>query len=71
VTKVHWANCLTAWKGQFEGKEGVPTIGLEAVADYNCWIWHSAFGFPGTMNDLNIWDRSPLFASMTDDGWYA
>jgi hypothetical protein len=66
VTKVHWANCPTAWKGQFEGKEGVPTIGLEAVADYNCWIWHSAFGFPGTMNDLNIWDRSPLFASMTD-----
>jgi hypothetical protein len=66
VTKIHWSNCPTAWKGQFEGKEGVPTIGLEAVADYNCWIWHSAFGFPGTMNDLNIWDRSPLLASMTD-----
>ncbi|KAL7531915.1 hypothetical protein ACHAWF_003956 [Thalassiosira exigua] len=47
VTKVQRENCPTAWKGQFEGKEGEPTIALEAVADYNLWIWHDAFGFPG------------------------
>ena len=52
--------------GQFKGKEGIPTISLEAVADYNLWIWHSAFGFPGSLNDLNIWEKSPLFNSMTD-----
>ena len=66
VTKIHWANCPCAWKGQFEGKEGSPTIRLEAVADYNLWIWHSAFGFPGSMNDLNIWERSPLLETMID-----
>ena len=66
VTKVHWANCPVALKGQFEGKEGYPTIGLEAVADYNLWIWHSSFGFPGSLNDINIWDSSPLLASMQD-----
>ena len=38
----------------------------EAVADYNLWIWHNAFGFPGSMNDINIWDRSPLLESMLD-----
>ena len=38
VTKIHWLNCPTAWKGQFEGKEGIPMIGFEAVADYNLWI---------------------------------
>jgi hypothetical protein len=54
VTKVHWANCPTAWHGQFKGKEGIPTISLEAVSDYYSWIWHSAFGFPGSLNDLNI-----------------
>ena len=66
VTKIHWSACPVAWKGQFEGKEGYPTIGLEAVADYNLWIWHNAFGFPGSMNDINIWDRSPLLESMLD-----
>jgi hypothetical protein len=36
------------------------------VADYDLWIWHSAFGFPGSLNDINIWDRSTLFQSMLD-----
>jgi hypothetical protein len=54
------------WHGQFKGKKGIPTISLEAVSDYNLWIWNSAFGFPGSLNDLNIWEKSPLFNSMTD-----
>ncbi len=66
VTKIHWGACPVAWKGQFEGKEGFPTIGLEAVSDYNLWIWHNAFGFPGSLNDINVWDRSPLLESMMD-----
>lgn len=64
VTKIHWANCPNAWKGQFEGKEGYPTIALEAVSDYNLWIWHDSFGLPGGLNDINIWERSPLLESM-------
>ncbi|CAN7124837.1 unnamed protein product [Brassica rapa subsp. narinosa] len=28
---------------------------------YDLWIWHAFFGAPGTMNDLNILDRSPVF----------
>lgn len=66
VMKVPWGNCPTAWKGQFEGKEGHPTIGLEAVVDYNLWFWHDALGFPGALNDINIWERSPLFESFQD-----
>jgi len=34
---------------------------LEAVASYDFWIWHIFFGAPGTMNDLNILDRSSVF----------
>jgi hypothetical protein len=66
VTRIHWANSPAAWKGQFEGKEGIPTIGLEAIADHNLWIWHGAFGCPGSINDLNIWERPPLLESMID-----
>ena len=58
---VGWKNCPTAWAGQFTGKEKEPTIVLEVVATKNRWIWHSFFGTPGTNNDLNILDRSPLF----------
>ena len=56
-----WKNCLTAWKGMYSCGTGKPTIVLEAVASYDLWIWHAFFGAPGTMNDLNILDRSPVF----------
>ena len=45
VTKINWGNCRAAWKGQFEGKEDIWAIGLDAVADYNLWFWHGALGF--------------------------
>ena len=52
----------TAWKGQFAGGyHGHPTIILEAVASYDLWIWHAFFGVPGTNNDINVLDRSPVF----------
>jgi Plant transposon protein len=63
---VYWKNCPVAWKGQYEGKEGSPTIILEAVADYSLWIWHTRFGFPGTLNDINVWDQSSLLRMFLD-----
>lgn len=66
VTKIVWKNCPKALQGQYKGKEKVATIGLEVVADFHVWIWHCAFGFPGSLNDINIWERSPLFQSMQD-----
>ena len=56
-----WKNCPTAWKGMYSRGTGKPTIVLEAVASKDLWIWHAFFGAPGTMNDLNILDRSPVF----------
>lgn len=64
VTKVHWKNCPTALKGQFQGREKCATIALKSVVDYNLWFWHASFGFPGTMNDINIWEHSCLLESM-------
>ncbi|XP_024004167.1 putative nuclease HARBI1 [Eutrema salsugineum] len=56
-----WKNCPTAWKGQYTRGSGKPTIVLEAVASEDLWIWHAFFGPPGTLNDLNVLDRSPVF----------
>uniref|UniRef100_A0A0D3BTZ2 DDE Tnp4 domain-containing protein n=1 Tax=Brassica oleracea var. oleracea TaxID=109376 RepID=A0A0D3BTZ2_BRAOL len=56
-----WKNCPTAWKGQYLRGSGKPTIVLEAVASYDLWIWHAFLGPPGTLNDINVLDRSPVF----------
>eukprot|EP00804_Cyclotella_cryptica_P014784 CCRYP_020124-RA/>CCRYP_020124-RA protein AED:0.11 eAED:0.16 QI:0/0/0/1/1/1/2/0/150 len=64
VTKVHWKNCPTALKGQFQGREKHASIALEAIVDHNLWFWHASFGFPGTLDNINIWERSSLLESM-------
>ncbi|XP_013622692.1 PREDICTED: uncharacterized protein LOC106328737 [Brassica oleracea var. oleracea] len=56
-----WKNCPTAWKGMYSRGTEKPTIVLEAVASSDLWIWHAFFGAPGTMNDFNILDQSPVF----------
>ncbi|XP_056843363.1 uncharacterized protein LOC130495844 [Raphanus sativus] len=56
-----WKNCPAAWKGMYSRGHEKPTIVLEAVASQDLWIWHAFFGAPGTLNDLNILDRSPVF----------
>ena len=55
-----------AHHGQYTGKEKEPTLILEAVASYDLWIWHSFFGLPGALNDLNVLDQSPIFQKLQD-----
>uniref|UniRef100_A0A0D3CD62 Myb-like domain-containing protein n=1 Tax=Brassica oleracea var. oleracea TaxID=109376 RepID=A0A0D3CD62_BRAOL len=57
-------NCPTAWNGKYSRGSGKPTIVLEAVALYDLWIWHAFFGLLGTLNDINVLDRSPVFDDM-------
>ena len=59
-----WKNCPAAWAGQYTGKEGNPTIILEAVVSYDLWFWHAFFGMPGSHNDINVLDSSHLFSDL-------
>lgn len=59
-----WKNCPTSMHGQYRGKEKAPTLVLEAVASYDLWIWHAFFGLPGSLNDINVLDRSHHFDSV-------
>jgi hypothetical protein len=61
-----WKNCPAAWHGQFKGHKKDATIILEAVADQETWIWHAFFGMPGSCNDINVLQRSPLFAMLAN-----
>jgi hypothetical protein len=40
---------------------GECSVFLEAVADYDLWIWHAFFGMAGTNNDINVLQRSLVF----------
>ena len=63
---IFWKNCPKGYHGQYKGKEKKPSIVLEAACDYNLWFWHASFGYPGTLNDINILNLSPLVDSFLD-----
>jgi len=43
-----------------------PTIILKVVASQDLWIWHVFFGMPGSLNDINVLDRSPIFVALAE-----
>ncbi|XP_042973212.1 uncharacterized protein LOC122305016 [Carya illinoinensis] len=59
-----WKNCPNAWKCMYSGHVNEPTIILEAIASYDLWIWHTFFGLPGSHNNINVLDRSSIFAAL-------
>jgi hypothetical protein len=61
---VFWKNCPVAWQGQYKGKEKKPSVVLEAICDHHLWFWHASFGYPGTLNDINIINLSPFLESL-------
>ena len=61
-----WKNCPTAWQGMYTGHCHEPTIILEAVTSQDLWIWHAFFGVPGSLNDINVLDKSPVFTLLAN-----
>ena len=63
-----WHNCPMRWQGVYKGHAdgGKITVILEAIADYNCYIWYTHFGEPGSLNDINVLDKSSIVGSMMD-----
>jgi hypothetical protein len=61
-----WKNCPFAWQGQYRGHgEGCTAI-LVDVASQDLWIWHSFFRMVGSHNDINVLQRSPIFARLAE-----
>ncbi|XP_023731100.2 uncharacterized protein LOC111878845 [Lactuca sativa] len=55
------------YHGQFtQGDHGHLTVILEAIASQDMLIWHVFFGSPGSINDINILNRSPIFNNIYD-----
>lgn len=45
---------ILEWQGLQIEKSGMPTIVLNAFADYNLWLWHYLFGWPGSLHDILV-----------------
>jgi len=60
-----WERCPVGLHGQYRGHFKKPTIILEAVASYDRWIWHTFFRMPGSCNDINVLNRSPVFDKLS------
>ena len=61
-----WKNCPFAWQGMYKGHKKGCTVILEAVATHDLWIWHSFFGMPGSNNDINVLNCSPVFSKLVE-----
>lgn len=61
-----WKNCPFSWQGMYKGHKKGCTVILEAVATHDLWIWHSFFGMPGSNNDINVLQCSPIFSKLVE-----
>jgi hypothetical protein len=61
-----WKNCPIALAGQHKGKESDKTLILEAIADADLYIWYHFFGEAGSLNDINILNKSSILGSILD-----
>jgi len=42
---------------------------VEAVCDEDLWVWHLFVGAPGSLNDIDVMQQSPLYLDVTGGRW--
>jgi Plant transposon protein len=62
----NWKNCPMRLAGQYQGHSegGKKTLILEAIADHRRYIWQANFGDPGSLNDINVLDKSSILGAL-------
>jgi hypothetical protein len=50
----------------YSGHVRASIIILEAIVYKDLWIWHAFFSLPGSYNDINVLQQSPLFAKLCE-----
>lgn len=70
-THISWKNCPIAHKGQYHTSRNgkTATIVGEAWVDRRLYIWSWFCGMPGTNNDFNVMNASPLFQDILNNSF--
>jgi len=53
----------------YQSRKGKRGIVVEAVCDRDLWVWHLFVGAPGSLNDFNVMQQSPLSLDVTGRRW--
>jgi len=64
-----WHKCPTGMAGAYQSRKGKRGIVVEAVCDEDLWVWHLFVGAPGSLNDINVMQQSPLYLDVTGGRW--
>lgn len=64
-----WKNCPKGQAGLYQNRKGRRTVVMETVCDEDLYIWHLLVGCPGSMNDLNVMQQSPLYHAVIAGDW--
>ena len=59
-----WEKCPLRLAGQHKGGKVGKALILEAISDPYLYIWYSFFGEPGSLNDLNVLDKSTIIGAI-------
>jgi hypothetical protein len=62
----NWKNCPVRLAGQHKGRSegGKKTLILETIADPDLYLWSIFFGEAGSLNDINVLDKSSIVTSI-------
>ena len=60
----NWEKCPIQLAGQHKGGKVGKALILEAISDPFLYIWYSFFGEPGSLNDINVLDKSTIVGSI-------
>lgn len=67
-THWEWKNCPVAWQGLYQDKTHKRTVIAEAICGHNMYFYQVYVGLPGSLNDLNVMERTTMQSNYRDSG---
>lgn len=64
-----WRACPKGLAGVYQNRKQRRSIVMKTVCDEDLYIWHFFAGCPGSFNDLNVMQQSPLYQNITASLW--
>jgi len=64
-----WHQCRTGMAAAYQSRKGKRGIVEEVVCNEDMWRWHLIVAAPGSLNNINAMQQSPLYLNVTGGRW--